>query len=36
MLFKNISYFSPDGALIKNANILTEGEKIIYIGTDYA
>jgi len=32
MLFKNISYFSPDGALIKNANILTEGEKIIYIG----
>lgn len=33
MLFKNISYFSPKGEVVKNAFVLTEGELIKYAGT---
>ena len=34
MLFKNINYLSPEGKLIKNAFVLTEGEIIKYVGKD--
>ena len=34
MLFKNINYLSPEGKLVKNAYVLTEGEIIKYVGKD--